>query len=48
MVNYLGVDLGEPQEELDVTRDAYAQFSYLMELYKFHLAAIVEAEGDNE
>lgn len=48
MVNYLGVHIGEAQEEFDATRGIHAQFSYLEELYKYHQVSAVEVEADDE
>lgn len=48
MLNYLGADPGEAQKELGATIGVHVHFLYLAELYKYHLVAAVEAEGDDE
>lgn len=48
MVNLLGADSGKTQEELDATRGSYAIFSYLDNMYKSNMVAIVKDEGDDK
>lgn len=48
MENYLVADSGAVQQELDAMRGAHARFSYIDELYKYHLIAEMDDEGDDE
>ena len=45
MVQYLVVDSCDAQKEIDDTRRWHARFSFLKELYKYHLVAVVETDG---
>ncbi|CAL5210716.1 unnamed protein product [Lathyrus oleraceus] len=48
MVDYLGADPREANEELDKTRSAHARFEYLKKIYTNEILRTQQATGDDE
>lgn len=47
MKQYLGVDPSDVQQDIDDTIVCYIGFGFLEKLYKYHLDAKIEADGDD-
>ncbi|CAL5201241.1 unnamed protein product [Lathyrus oleraceus] len=48
MVDYLGVDAYEENDELDMTRDAHARFEYLNKVYETEILRVEKTVYDDE
>lgn len=48
MVEYLGADLGEANEELDKTKGAHVIFEYLEKVYEDEIRRAQQTHGDDE
>lgn len=46
-MTYLGVDSSDIQKEIHATKGCHARFSFFETLYRDHLVAVAEADGDD-
>lgn len=46
MVQYFGAEPGDVQQEIDDTRECHARFGFFESLYRYHLNATVQADGE--